>query len=65
MKTLNTTDLELERAREELINSEKTVTKTLNSYGEESLEYKKALKAFASKWKHLINYQNSIDHLFD
>lgn len=51
-------------ARKEVLESEKIVTESLSLYGENSSEYKKALKSFGQKWVLLKQQINDTDFMF-
>lgn len=57
--------MSLTTARLNLLNAEKNVTNTLNTYGEDSEEYKKALKNFAKSWIFLSSRQDVVENILE
>ena len=57
--------MSLTTARTNVINAEKNVTYTLNKYGEDSEEYKRALKEFAKSWIFLSRRDDVVNSVID
>lgn len=57
--------MSLTTAREKVLNAEKNVTSTLNQHGENSDEYKRALKDFAKSWIFLSSRQDVVENILE
>lgn len=57
--------MSLTTARINVLNAEKDVTKALSSHGENSDEYKKALKDFAKSWIFLSRREDAVNNLLE
>ncbi|MEW5819429.1 MAG: hypothetical protein AB1782_04500 [Cyanobacteriota bacterium] len=57
--------MSLTQARFNLLNAEKNVTEVLNAHGENSDEYKRALKDFAKNWIFLSRREDTLDSIID
>ena len=57
--------MSLTTARKNVLNAEKNVTNSLNAYGEDSDQYKKALKDFAKSWIFLSKREDAVDSILE
>lgn len=51
--------------RNNVIDAENKVTNALNTYGENSTQYKEALRQFANDWKTFKNHENFISIILE